>query len=234
MNTTSCVVVDDEQLARALLTNYIDQKQDLKKIAEFKTASSLNNFLNSHSVDLIFLDIQMPEQTGIEFLQGNKINSKIILTTAYQQFAIEGYQLDVIDYLLKPFSYERFEKAVYKAQHQIALEQQYKNTQNKSPFILVKAEHKIIKIQHHEILYIEGMREYVCFVTEEKKIMSLMSLKSLEDILPKNQFIRIHKSIIVNKNKVVERGTNYVVVQNQKLKVGGIYKNAVKEQLFTS
>jgi DNA-binding LytR/AlgR family response regulator len=225
-----CLVVDDEELARSLLINFISRKADLEVVGSFKNPLEAYQFIEAHQVDVIFLDVQMPGQTGIEFLKEYNPSQAIILTTAYPDFAIEGYQLNVIDYLLKPFSFDRFEKAVEKI-----LANQFSSwleTKSDRDFIVIKADHKIIRLPYQSIIYIQSKREYASFVTVNEKILALHSLIKLESELPKNQFIRIHKSYIVAINQVRAIEGNTLYLGEIALPVGNYYKEQVLEAIF--
>lgn len=236
------IIVDDEQLARELLERYINKLPNLELLKSCKTPLEAIDFLQSESVDLMFLDIQMPDLKGTELLQTLKHKPVVIFTTAYQEYALEGYQLDVIDYMMKPISFERFVQGVNKAADQINL---LRNSEKKPgtsgtgqpgkddiKYIHLKAEHKVHKIKLTDILYIEGLREYVTFYMEDKKIIVLESLKKLEEMLPSDRFMRIHKSYIVNTEKISLLYGNQVKIRDIYIPVGKLYKNLVVEKLF--
>ena len=228
MEKLKCLVVDDEELARSLLLNFIGRNADLEAVGSLKNPIEASEFLVVNQVDVIFLDVQMPGQTGIEFLEEFNPSQLVILTTAYPDFAIAGYQLNVIDYLLKPFSFNRFEKAIDK----ILANQANKFLGNEKDFLVIKADHKIIRLPYHSILYIQSMREYASFVTTNEKILSLLSLKKLETELPKNQFLRIHKSYIVAINQVKAIEGNTLYLRDIALPVGNNYKEKVLKAIF--
>lgn len=225
-----CIVVDDEELARSLLANFISRNPALEVVGSLKNPIEASKFLKDNHVDIIFLDVQMPSQTGIEFLKAYNPTQAIILTTAYPDFAIEGYQLNVIDYLLKPFSYNRFEKAIDKvlANQLISIQE----SKSERDFLVIKADHKIIRLPYQSIIYIQSMREYASFVTPNEKFLALLSLKKLELELPKNQFLRIHKSYIVAINQVKAIEGNTLYLGEVALPVGNIYKEKVLEAIF--
>lgn len=239
MEKYSCIIIDDEFLARKLLTEYIEKLPQLELLEDFDNALNAIDFLQHHSVDLIFLDIQMPDITGIDFIKSLHRRPSIIFTTAYAEYALQGYELDVTEYLMKPFSLARFMKAVNKAteiiqlrrdvQHQskpvneIVLKPEEKKVVE-DDFLLIKADRKIHKVYYHEILYIEGALEYVSFHTAEKKILSLYSLKELDEILPVRDFMRIHKSYIVAIHKVNEIDGNQISIGGDKIPLGKRHK----------
>ena len=241
MKNYSCIIIDDEELSRALLENFIGKVPHLKLTGKFSNPlEALPNFREG-SVDIIFLDIQMPEMTGIEFLKTLSKAPAVIFTTAYANYALEGYELSVIDYLLKPFSFTRFLQAVNKATEQIDLRKQVSqaptssinNTPELQEFLLINADYKLHKVYLKDILYIQSMKEYVMYFTEQGKVMALGPLKSLEIELPSENFIRIHNSYIVAKNRVKSLVGNQLEVGGVTLPIGGSYRPEVMEQLFS-
>ena len=195
----SCIITDDEPFARKGLEGYIEKIGffDLKGVCE--DALQLGDMLQKEPVDLLFLDIQMPHITGVEFLRAIRNPPKVIFTTAYQQYAIDGFELDVMDYLLKPIPYERFLKAAWKARDYFALREQPANT---APYIFVKANGKLEKIAFADILFVEAMENYVAIYLEGKKIVTYSTVKSLLEKLPSKQFIQTHKSYVAAIDKV--------------------------------
>jgi len=228
MKKVNCLVVDDEELARTLLENYISRLPHLHLVE--KCANPLNALkaLEENDIDLLFLDIQMPEMTGIDFLKSLQKKPKVIFTTAYSEYAIEGYQLDVVDYLLKPFSFERFVQAVNKAVDLLKTN----STSIEKDYLLVKSEHKVHKIKFEDIRYMQSMREYVAYFLPVGKILALGSLKKLEKDLPSDQFIRIHKSYIIPIHKVTTLEGNMVHIGGEKLPIGNLYKEEVLKRIF--
>ena len=220
------IAIDDEPLAIKLLTDYVIKTPFLELTGTFDNPLDAIDFLQQEKVDLILVDIQMPDLTGIEFVRTLENTPKIIFTTAYSQYAVEGFKLSATDYLLKPFSYEEFLKAVQKAQKQIDLEQKAEGTtlEANNQFLFLKSEYKIRRINFDDIQYIEGLKDYVkVFIKgENKPILSLSSMKAVEQKLPEERFMRIHRSFIVNLEKVeiVERsrivfGKEYIPVSDQ-------------------
>ncbi|MEN8120547.1 MAG: LytTR family DNA-binding domain-containing protein [Bacteroidota bacterium] len=235
----NCLVVDDEQLARGLLESYIAKIPYLELKKSCKSALEAMECLQKSNIDLMFLDIQMPDLTGIEFIQTLNKKPLVIFTTAYKEYALDGYTLDVIDYMLKPISFERFLQGTNKALEQIKLlatatapKVIQDNRKQSEDFIQLKSNHKIYKVKHKDILYIEGLKEYVTFYTIEKKIVVLESLKKLEETLPKNLFIRIHKSYIVNTDKVESLYGSQLEINDKYIPIGKIYFEKVKKALF--
>jgi len=219
------IALDDEPLALKLVTGYIRKTSFLELVGEFDNPLDAIDFLSEDLVDLIILDIQMPDLSGIEFTKVLQDPPKIILTTAFEKYAVEGFKLNAVDYLLKPFSYQEFLAAVQKAKKQIDLEQAALPSLNaNNQFLFLKSEYKIRRIKFDEILYIEGLKDYVkvYLETEAKPIMSINSVKSLEQKLPADRFMRVHRSYIVNLDKIdlIERsrivfGKIYIPVSDQ-------------------
>jgi DNA-binding LytR/AlgR family response regulator len=220
------IAIDDEPLALQLVAGYIEKTPGLDLIGKFDNPLDAFEFMNNEQVDLIFLDIQMPDLTGIEFTRAISKGPKVIFTTAYEKYALEGFKLDVLDYLLKPFSYEEFFKAAQKALRLIGLEQKGEITQVEAnnEFLFLKSEYKIRRINFSDILYIEGLKDYVkVYVAgDPKPVLSLTSLKLLETKLPESRFMRVHRSFIVNLGKIdtIERsriifGKTYIPVSDQ-------------------
>jgi len=219
------IAIDDEPLALQLVTGYIEKTPALTLAGSFDNPLDATEFLSNNEVDLIFVDIQMPDLSGIEFTRLLEKGPKIIFTTAFEQYALEGYKLEIVDYLLKPFSYEEFLSAVQKAQKLIGLERRDQNkVEVKNEFLFLKSEYKIKRINFNDIQYIEGMKDYVKVFTstDSKPVLSLTSLKILETKLPSGKFMRVHRSFIVNLEKIntIERsrivfGTVYIPVSDQ-------------------
>jgi len=199
------IAIDDEPLALQLVNGYINRTPFLELVASFDNPVSAREFLENQPVDLIFLDIQMPDLMGTEFVRRLDSRPKIIFTTAHEQYALEGFRLEAVDYLLKPFGYEEFLHAAEKVMKLFDLEQKKEAAiETNENFLFLKSEYKIRRINFDDILYIEGMKDYIkVFVrNSEKPILSINSLKALESKLPKSKFMRIHRSFIVNLNRV--------------------------------
>jgi DNA-binding LytR/AlgR family response regulator len=217
----NCIVIEDEPLAAKKLTGFIEKVEYLKLLNTFDNAIEAISYLKDNSVDLIFLDIQMKEFTGIQFLETIKQRPKVIITTAYNKYAVKGYELEVADYLLKPFTFERFV---------LSVERIYKTLNEKrasvpGDYIFVKTEYRLEKIKVSEILYIEGMNEYLRIVTKNKKIMTLLNFKSIEDLLPKDNFFRVHKSYLVAIDKVESIERNRIKIQEMLIPISETYQN---------
>lgn len=196
-----CLIVEDEPLARNLLAEYVRKVSYLELIDACSNPLTALEVLRNHPVDLMFLDIQMPEITGISLLRSLQKKPLVILTTAYSEYALESYELDVVDYLLKPVTFDRFLKAVDKASQRISpqsVTQEQPPVGKQERFVFVKDGTKLVRINYDDILFVEGLKDYVTIVTKTQKIVSLQRLKTLETQLPADQFIRIHHSYIVS------------------------------------
>ncbi|NVO19903.1 MAG: response regulator transcription factor [Bacteroidetes bacterium] len=219
------IAIDDEPLALKLVTGYIQRTPFMQYDGGFDNPISAMEFLDDHAVDLIFLDIQMPDLIGTDFARMLQNGPKIIFATAFEKFAIEGYRLDAVDYLLKPFGYEEFLAAAVKAKKLIELESHKgSNLETNDEFLFIKSEYKIRRINYSDILYIEGMKDYVkvYLKNDPHPVLSINSLKMLESKLPASHFMRVHRSFIVNLDKieVIERfrivfGKVYIPVSDQ-------------------
>jgi two-component system LytT family response regulator len=231
-----CLIVDDEPLALHVLEDYISKIPFLQLIKATTNPIEALSFVQDKQVDLVFLDVQMPELTGIQFLRIANGKAKVILTTAYSQYALEGYELDVIDYLLKPIAFDRFYKAVQKAQAVLQPAQataqpiqpepaQPKQQDLLSDFIFVKTEHKIQKVYLNDILFIEGLKDYISIFTAAERIITLQNMKKMEDALPTKYFIRVHKSYIVSINKIDSIERSRIFIGEKIIPVGDTYRD---------
>jgi DNA-binding LytR/AlgR family response regulator len=221
------VAIDDEPLALQLVKGYIEKTPFLELAGAFDNPVDAVVYIKSSIVDLVLLDIQMPDITGTELARVISGGPKIIFTTAYEKYALEGFRLDAVDYLLKPFSYAEFLKAVQKAQKLFELEvKQLPSLEVKNDFLFIKSEYKIRRINFSEINYIEGLRDYVkIFLTEEKKpVLSLSTLKALEARLPEERFMRVHRSFIVSLEKVKVIDRNRIIFGEVRIPVTDQYK----------
>jgi DNA-binding LytR/AlgR family response regulator len=200
----SCIAIDDEPLALKQLVNYIEKTPFLEYLNSFDNAFSAIEYLQMNEVDLMFVDINMPDLTGMDFVKSLDRPPRVIFTTAYSEYAIEGFRVDAIDYLLKPISYNDFLKSANKASVWFVKTQtDHAQVEANKEFLLIKSEHKIVRINFADIKYIEGMREYVRFhLSNQKPVLTLLSLKKIEESLPDNQFMRVHRSFIVNLNQI--------------------------------
>ena len=221
----NCIAIDDEPLALTKLEGFISKVPDLKLIRTFDNAIEAIGWLKENSADLIFLDIQMEQLTGIQFLEATGSTSRVILTTAYDQYAIRGFELNVTDYLLKPYSFQRFVQAVNKVMEYFSQKTSANQTLQKTDrYIFVKTEYRLERVDIDDILYIEGMKDYLRIICTDKKIMTLQSFARIEESLPANKFCRVHKSFIVaiDKIKSVERGV--ILIADQRIPVSNTYK----------
>ena len=229
---TKCIIVDDEPLAIEVIESHLEKINDIEIVAKCESAVEAFEILRKKKIDLIFLDIQMPELTGIDFIKSISNPPKVILTTAYRKYALEGYELDVVDYLLKPISFERFMKAINKyyktAGNEFKVVQQENNEEN---FIYVKENKKSIKLDFAEIRYIESMKDYATIYTDNKKVITKITMNELEEKLPPNKFIRIHRSFIVSIPKIEAFTSTSIEIGKRELTIGRSYKNAVMKAL---
>jgi two-component system, LytTR family, response regulator LytT len=228
------IAIDDEPLALQLVTGYIEKTAGLKLIGKFDNPLDASDFLIDKSVDLIFVDIQMPDLSGIEFTRLLEKGPKIIFTTAYEKYALEGYKLEIVDYLLKPFSYEEFLTAIHKVQKILRLEQKFSEKVDvNNEFLFLKSDYKIKRINFNEILYIEGLKDYVKVYIHNtpKPILSLTSLKLLESKLPCNKFMRVHRSFIVNLEKIDTIDRKRIVFGKEYIPVSDQYRDKFQEFL---
>jgi two-component system LytT family response regulator len=231
-----CLIVDDEPLALHILEDYMSKIPFLQLIKATTNPIEALTLVQEGNVDLVFLDVQMPELTGIQFLRIANGKAKVILTTAYPQYALEGYELDVIDYLLKPIAFDRFFKSVQKAQailnpptasgvKPVQAEQPQQPQQSLlSDFIFVKTEHKIQKVYLNDILFIEGLKDYISIFTAAERIITLQNMKKMEDALPAKHFIRVHKSYIVSINKIDSIERSRIFIADKIIPVGDTYR----------
>ncbi len=229
------IIVDDEPLAQEVIESHISQLPELNLITKCSNAIEANVALKTHQVDLMFLDIQMPQLTGIDFLKTLANPPKVIFTTAYDNYALDGFELNAVDYLLKPISIDRFMKAVNKAVDIIKLERGGASVQEKATeedFIFVKADKKLLKVKFEDVIYIEGLKDYVIIRMETGRVITLQTMKSLETKLPSSIFRRIHRSYIVNIHRIQALEGNMVeVMEKGKPKNLPIGKNYREELL---
>jgi len=221
------LIIDDEPLARNVIREYAKKIPSLTIVGECEDAICAHQFLQSNLVDLLFLDINMPKLTGIEFLKNLKNPPLVIFTTAYSEYAMDGFELNIIDYLKKPFSFERFCKAYFRAEELLLLKQSViKTEQTEKPvdFLFIKSDKKTVKVNISEIFYIEGLGDYIKLYMSDKKLVTNLSMKKIENLLPKDQFYRIHKSFIISLSKLESIEGNLVKINNTKLPVGNSFR----------
>lgn len=227
----NCIVVDDEPLAREGMGLLVKKTKELNLVASLNSADAAAKFMLSEPVDLVFLDIQMPGTNGIEFAKSVSQNTLIIFTTAYAEYALDSYEVDAIDYLLKPVTLSRFQKAVDKAVSYHNMLQSQVNSHIESvetDFIFVKSERRIFKIYFKDIRYIEGLKDYVVIYTQDAKIITAINLKNIYEQLPHHIFIRVSKSYIVNLSHIDSLDNNDIQIGSQKIPIG----NSFRDYLF--
>jgi DNA-binding LytR/AlgR family response regulator len=221
-----CVAVDDEPLALDIIKDYISQVPFLKLMKTFKDGISVIEYLASNNVDLIFLDIEMGGLSGTQLLKSLEKKPSVIMTTAYRNYAVDAFDLDVTDYLLKPFSFERFLKAVDKVYIlQKDKQRMPESGSSDKEYFFVKSNYKMVKVNYDDILYIEGLSEYIIIKTRTANIITLQSFKNIEKTLPESGFVRIHKSYLVSLSKIDSIEGQYVKIANKELPIGSKYKD---------
>ncbi|ELR70178.1 Two-component system response regulator [Fulvivirga imtechensis AK7] len=228
-----CLIVDDEPLAIEIIESYVNRLDHLELVAKCSNALKAFEILQKEPVDLIFLDIQMPKLTGIDLIKTLKQPPKVILTTAYRDYALEGFELDVVDYLLKPISFERFLKAVSRVsnQHENGAASDSSNINSEDAYIYLKADKKMVKVHLKDILYIESLKDYVRVKTAEKDVITHQKISYLEEKLPEECFLRIHRSFIVSMKKIETYSASAIEVPGKELPIGRLYKDQVLEIL---
>lgn len=224
MNKLRCIIIEDEPLALERTRSFIKKVPFLELLDAFDNSINGLTFLNNNDVDLLFLDINMDELSGIELLESTKVKCQVIITTAYQEYALKGYELSITDYLLKPFNFNRFLQAVNKVYEN----HNQKTTEAPLEFIFVKTENRLEKVNFDDVIYIEGMRDYRRIHMRDKKIMTLQNFKELEKIIPSNKVCRVHKSYMVALNKIDSVERSRIFIQDQVIPVSDSYR----EQFF--
>jgi Response regulator of the LytR/AlgR family len=223
----NCIIIDDEPLAREELHSMLQEISGPTVIGSFSHTLAAEKFFSEHKADLVFLDIQMPKTTGLEFVEKIPKSSLVIFTTAYPQYALESYELDAIDYLLKPFNNERLQKAFDKAQHYsdlLAANKENSLERSTSEFLIIKSEKKFYKVNFADIRYIEGLKDYVLIHTISQKIIAAMNLKTIHQKIPLPCFIRVSKSYIVNSDHIISFGSYSISLDDTELPIGEIYR----------
>lgn len=225
-----CVIIEDEIPAQSILKNFIEKIPSLELVQTFKAAIEANSFLNSETVDLVFLDINLPDMSGLDFIKTIKNPPAIIMTTAYSEYAVNSFELDtIVDYLVKPFSFDRFLKAINKAKERLAVPEITSEDNEETIFLNVdKTLHKII-LRH--ILFIESERNYITVVTKNQRLSYIDSLKNWNAKLPENYFIQVHKSFIINSAFVNKISGNTIFIKDNKIPIGRTYKQALLSKL---
>ncbi len=220
-STYSCVIIDDETLAQELIKQHVSLVSGLIIKGMFHDPLEAQNYLNENDVDLVFLDIEMPKMNGLEFIKSLNHQPKIVLTTAYAEFALDGFELNVVDYLLKPIVFERFQQATDKAFQLINLERSAPNKvpELKQDSIIIRASHELIKVKLNDILYIEGLHKYVRIRTTQQSHTVLFGMAALMKELPHRQFFRCHRSFIVNVEKVDKIAGNEAIISKYSIPI---------------
>jgi len=226
-----CILVDDEPMARSILENYIDKIDSLHLIKSCKNVLEAFEIINKEKIDLIFLDINMPEISGLTLAKSVNKKTKVIFTTAYREYAVDGFDLQAVDYLLKPISLERFFQAVQKFTETIPFENKEILSSKKSNFIFVRSERKMVKINFEDILYVESLSDYVKIHTTEKTIVTRETITNIEEELPKINFLRIHRSYIINYNKIDSYTNEFIEINKKALAISRTYKENVLAKL---
>ncbi len=221
----NAIIVDDEPLALDILESYIEKAPNVNLLKRCENAMEAFEIVRSGEVDLMFLDIQMPQMTGIEFLKSLKNPPLVVFTTAYSEYALDGYSLNVLDYLLKPIPFDRFMVAVNKAFDQLEPAEQQAGTADESAdFIFVKSDKKLVKVRYADILYIEGLKDYVIIRMKDSRVITLQTMKSLESKMPSDKFRRIHRSYIVAIDKIEAVIGNMIEINKKHLPIGKNYR----------
>lgn len=230
----NCWIVDDEPLALDLLSSYVERTSFLKLTGRYANAVQAMKKIHEEKIDVIFLDIQMPEVNGMEFARFIDKDTRIIFTTAFSEYAIEGYKVDALDYLLKPFSYTDFFNASLKALewHKMKTASEKESTAETTG-IFVRSDYKLIHILFNDILFIEGLKDYIKIYTtkESRPILTLMNLKTMEEELPHTSFFRVHRSYIINRDKISSIDKNRIIINQQEIPIGETYRKTFMQAI---
>jgi DNA-binding LytR/AlgR family response regulator len=231
------VVVDDEPLALEILDGYLKRTDNVHSVSLFRNAGDALRHLENHQADVLLLDIEMPEMTGIQFLKALSDPPLTVFTTAYRNYAFEGYELGVIDFLLKPVSFKRFDQAITKIREFLDLKAQHINIEDISAgestdFIFVKSGVQRIKLQFNDVTYIQGLKDYAIVYTQSGKILLKGSIKAMLDIFPQKRFIRVHKSFIVSIQKIIRLERNHIVLNGHQIPIGRNFKDNLEKALI--
>jgi len=224
----NCIAIDDEPLALHLIKEYASKINFLNLQQTFTDTDEAKAWLQENEVDLLFLDIQMPDINGIQFYRSLAKKPQVIFTTAYSEYAVEGFNVDAIDYLLKPFEYDRFLKSVYKAKEYLEF---LSNQELQMASIFIKVDYQLMKINLKEIELIEGLDDYIRIYVKPKPVLALMTLKSIQEKLPSQEFVRVHRSYIVPVSKIESFGRNKVKINGREIPVGSSYGDVYQQLL---
>ena len=228
----NCIIIDDEPLAREAIEILVKDTSQLNLLGMFNNALAASKFMEENPVDLIFLDIQMPGITGIEFARNISKRSLVIFTTAYSEYAVDSYEVDAIDYIIKPIDPERFHKAVNKAiaYHSLLLKEEKENIEaGNTEYFFVKSERRYFKINYKDILFIEGLKDYVIIQLDEQRVITRMNLKNIFELLPKHDFLRVNKSYIVNTKHIDSFDNNDIFIKTHEIAIGNTYRDTFFE-----
>lgn len=230
MNEIKCMIVDDEPIARDILKKHIEATAGFVLLKSCMNATEAYAGLHEHEVDVVFLDIQMPVITGIDFFKSLRNPPLVIFTTAYHQYAVEGFELNSVDYLLKPITYERFYQAVQKVKERMEV-RSVKNAAPPADYIFIRQDSRLMKINHHQIHYIEAEKDFSSVYFDDKKLLAGMHLKMFEAMLPADQFCRIHRSYIINLSKITSINGNTAELGKKEIPIGANYKDDLIKKL---
>ena len=226
----NCLIIDDEPLARKGLKEYLGDVDFVQLLGEFDNPVKAMDIMMKEKIDLIFLDIQMPKMTGLEFFKSLPHPPLVIFTTAYPQYAVEGFELNAVDYLLKPFSFDRFWKAVLKARS-MKENPQATVANAEEDFFYIKSDNKLVKINYADVQFIEALQNYVAIHTDQKKYITYLTFHSIEEYLPANRFVKTHKSYIVAMHKVESIEGNEILIGKNRIPISRTEKESVLEKL---
>lgn len=223
------IIVDDEPLARQVITQYAREVPELEISYSCNNALEASRVLKEEKIDLMFLDVNMPVLSGLDFLKNLQHPPLVILTTAYSDYALQGYELNILDYLKKPFSFDRFFKAIQKAEEQLTLMGQKQEPKVKTTYIFIKANKKMVRVEIEDICFIEGLGDYIKIHLKDNYLVTNLSMKKMEDLLPPDEFLRIHKSFIIRLDRIRSIEGNLVEIGKHKLPVGNNYRQAFND-----
>lgn len=232
--TIKCIIIDDEPLAIKIIENYLNDFQHINLIATFNNAIDALPIIDSQDIDVIFLDINMPKMSGLDFLRSLKIKPLIVITTAYRDYAVESFDLDVLDYLVKPIPYGRFVKSINKITNRIQLEKEKfgEITLKNEPHIFLKVDKKLMKVKLNDILYIESLKDYIKVITTLGDYLVHKSMNSISEELPEENFLRIHRSYTIALNKITSIEGNSVEIANRRIPIGRNYLQIAKQKIL--
>jgi len=230
-----CIIVDDEPLAREAVELLIEDRPELKLVNTFNNATSAGVYMEDHTVDLVFLDINMPHVTGLEFARTIPKTTLVIFTTAYAEYALDSYEVDAVDYLVKPIEQDRFNKAVDKAlsYHALLMNEEKEDVQDiniHDDFFFVKSDRRFFKVHFKDILFVEGLKDYVILQLKEQRIITRMNLKNMYEQLPKKIFLRVNKSYIVNTQQIESFDNNDIFIGKYEIGIGSSYRDIFFEE----